>query len=51
MDILTAQQAYDEILAYIKRQGGPYKIWYVGITSDAPKRLFQDHNVTEKDSW
>lgn len=51
MTEVSALQAYDDIDAYIKKQGGSYRDWYVGISSDAIKRLFTDHQVPEKDSW
>jgi len=48
----TAKQIAQEILDYIKRCGGLYGSWYVGITSDPQKRLFSEHGVREKgDSW
>jgi len=46
---IPAQQAYDEIKAYIDKRDRPYSSWYAGIASDARKRLFQEHNVSEKD--
>jgi len=47
----SAQEAYDGILAHIKKQGGPFKSWYCGITQDIDSRLFGDHNVPRKDHW
>lgn len=47
----TAQEAYDEILAHIQKQGGPFSDWYCGITENIKNRLFGDHNVPEKDHW
>jgi hypothetical protein len=47
----TAQDAYDEILAHIQKQGGTYSQWYCGIASDWEDRLFNDHNVPRKDHW
>lgn len=41
-----------EIKAYIQEWGGNYSDWYVGIASDPRKRLFDEHNVDEKeDAW
>lgn len=41
-----------EIDTYIKRFRKPYSDWYVGITADPQKRLFQEHNVDEKNgAW
>jgi hypothetical protein len=47
----TAQQAYDDIVAHIKSQGGPYSQWYCGIASDIQFTLFERHNVPKKDHW
>lgn len=47
----TAQEAYDEILAHIRQQGGPFSSWYCGIASDIEDRLFGDHKVPKKDHW
>lgn len=44
--------AKSEIDAYIRKNGGVYSAWYVGIASDPKKRLFVDHSVTEHgDLW
>jgi len=41
-----------KITAYIRRCGGSYPQWYVGVASDPPERLFHDHNVQEHgDQW
>lgn len=47
----TTQEAYNEILAHIQKQGGPFSEWYCGITENIQNRLFRDHNVPEKDHW
>jgi hypothetical protein len=36
-----------EMLSYMRANGGPDKSWYVGISQDARKRLFTDHNVSK----
>jgi hypothetical protein len=42
----------NEIKNFIDENGGSYKSWYVGISSDPAKRLFNEHNVDEKnDVW
>src|SRR3989338_246691 len=38
-------QIIRDFTAYM--DGEPYSDWYVGITSDLRKRLFNDHNVSE----
>lgn len=41
-----------EFEEYMEKNGGYYSDWYVGITDNPQKRLFQDHNVKEKnDQW
>jgi hypothetical protein len=47
----TAQEAYDEILAHIQKQGGSFSSWYCGITENIQNRLHGDHKVPEKDHW
>ncbi|MDO9566424.1 MAG: hypothetical protein Q7J15_06765 [Candidatus Desulfaltia sp.] len=47
----TAQEAYNEILAHIQKQGGSFSSWYCGITEDIASRLHNDHKVPEKDHW
>ena len=48
MAALTAQQAYDKIIAYIKEKGGAYSQWYCGIAADWEDRLFNGHQVPDK---
>lgn len=49
---LTAgQQIIDDIKAYISKNGGSYRSWYVGISEQPRHRLFNDHNVNENDDW
>jgi hypothetical protein len=48
---ISAQQAYDEIKSHIDKSGEPYRNWYAGIATDARKRLFEDHNVSEENGW
>lgn len=43
----SAQEAYDEILAHIQKQGGSFSSWYCGITENIKNRLFGDHKVPE----
>jgi len=47
----SAQQVYDEIVAFIKKQGRAYKDWYCGIASDPKERLFTEHNVPKENGW
>ena len=48
---MEEKQAYEEIVAYIKRQGGAYSSGYCGITGNIGSRLFGDHKVTRDDPW
>jgi hypothetical protein len=36
---------------YAKQEGSGYKNWYCGIASIPKKRLFEEHNVPESESW
>ena len=48
MAALTAQQAYDEIVGFIKEKGGAYSQWYCGIAADWEDRLFSGHQIPGK---
>ena len=48
--------SYDKIVAefdeYIEKRGGKYSDYYVGITDDAERRLFDEHKVDrDHGSW
>jgi len=45
------QVIINEVNTHIQKEGSGYKTWYVGISRDPRKRLFNDHNVSEKNSW
>jgi hypothetical protein len=36
---------------HIRQGGGRYPAWYCGIAADPRDRLFNNHNVAEKNSW
>ena len=38
------------ILNYVKNNGGDTSSWYVGIATDPRTRLFNDHNVSESNA-
>lgn len=41
-----------EILEFIYREGGDPKTWYIGVTNDPRKQLFDEQQVHyENDSW
>jgi len=48
---MDAQQIYDEFKAHINKSGESYHNWYVGIATDPRNRLFEEHNVSEKNGW
>lgn len=41
------QSVVAEIAAYMRRYGGGYSVWYIGIAADPRQRLFVDHSVRE----
>jgi hypothetical protein len=47
----TAQDAYNEIVAHIGKQGGPYSGWYCGVACDWDNRLFGEHQLPRRDHW
>ena len=51
MNAKPAQTVYDEIVAHIKSQGGPYPSWYCGIAADWADRLFNNHQVPRENHW
>ena len=44
----TAQEIYDDITAYMKKNGRNASYWYAGITQDINQRLFGYHNVSKQ---
>jgi hypothetical protein len=44
----TAQESYDDLVAYMNKFTNPPSAWYAGIASKPRDRLFSDHNVDEK---
>ena len=48
----TEEQIKTDIKEHIKKRGGTYSGWYVGIAADPKDRLFNDHGVHENgDAW
>ena len=48
----TNKKILSDIIDYIGKCGGNYREWYAGIASNARTRLFDDHNVDEKNgNW
>lgn len=46
----SKQEIIEDIKNLIKKGGGPFIMWYVGISKDVSARLAQ-HGITEKDAW
>ena len=41
-----------ELLGFIQSEGGHPRMWYVGVTDDAQRRLFDEHQVHyQDDAW
>lgn len=52
MTVVTTQEAYDQIVAYIMSHGGTDRTWYAGISADAKQTLLVDYLVPEnRSSW
>ena len=50
--IYSVQQIKFEIFAYVKEFGADFSDWYVGISHDPKKALFEDHELDEQnDIW
>ena len=49
---MTNEQIENEIVSFMGQRGGSMRLWYVGISANAPDRLFAGHRVPENsDSW
>lgn len=49
--VKSLNQIAQEIDNHIRKCGGGYPGWYVGIASDPRTRLFNDHNVDENNGY
>lgn len=48
----TAQQIADDINDHLKKDSAKsYSDYYIGITNDIERRLFNEHNVPKKGHW
>jgi len=48
----SEQEIKADITEYIRKGGGGYPAWYVGVTKDPRRRLFTEHGVHEEgDLW
>lgn len=50
-NVNTESQIIAEIAAHLDKEGSVHGSWYVGISADPRRRLFNDHNVSEKGGW
>ncbi len=41
----------NDIKAHVDQEGSGCRNWYCGIAADPDQRLFNDHNVSEKNGW
>ncbi len=49
---LSKNEIIGKFLKFIQSNNGSLSNWYVGVSQDAEKRLFVDHNVNkETDLW
>ena len=44
----SKEQIIDSIDAFIEIRGSDYEEWYIGITDNPDKRLFDEHKVDKK---
>ncbi len=50
--VIAIDSVVKEFKDHIRKCGGGYTNWYVGVASNPRDRLFSDHNVDEKhDAW
>jgi hypothetical protein len=45
---LSKNEIIGKFLKFIQSSNGPLGSWYVGVSQDAEKRLFVDHNVNKE---
>lgn len=43
--ILSVQQLKFQVIAHVKAYGGDFTRWYVGVTDDPERALFDEHGV------
>jgi hypothetical protein len=48
----SVQQIKFELISYVKEFGADFTEWSIGVAEDAPKALFETHNVDPvRDMW
>jgi len=48
---MIQKEIVNQICEHADKEGSGYKNWYCGIAFKPTERLFNDHNVPEKNSW
>lgn len=48
---MIQKEIVNQICEHADKESSGYKNWYCGIASNPKERLFNDHNVPEKNSW
>ena len=50
--LYSGKQIVSRIKGHIRKRGGAYRAWIVGISADARDQLFKQHGVLQKgDRW
>ena len=47
----SEEEIKEDIMDFIRREGGAYSDWYVGISEDLERRLFKEHNVRKENGY
>jgi hypothetical protein len=48
----SLKKIVDEIIEYIEKRGGNFQSWYVDVSADPERKLFNDHKVNAaKELW
>ncbi len=48
----SSELIVSEILEFIQAEGGPPSMWYIGVTDDAQRTLFNEHDIhCQNDAW
>jgi hypothetical protein len=48
---ISESELKSQIGSYIAQKGGAYRTWYVGITNEPDRRLFDEHGVDKSGAW
>ncbi|MFP4466672.1 MAG: hypothetical protein ACLFP1_06455 [Candidatus Goldiibacteriota bacterium] len=47
---MVEQELKEAIIEYVRKKGGPFSGWYVGVSKKPDKSIFKDHKVPKKGS-